>query len=336
VKNLVNCQHLLFTETWRHSKFGGSLCKICWEKHPRAFVKVVEGSEICNFPIHHFVHFYSNFWSIFRSNRASWNGWRRAATSRRPARRARPAAPYTRTEQARDPRSECVPREVPLRHVEPSPSPAGRTPRYPSVRRGPPLRVHADWCRSPYRGLKAGYSFTRGHCHSPVFPRAIKRPTRPSRVHMSGGFRSRRTAIGAPTASSPSACSQGRTNPLSSSPHASTLSRVVSSRALPPSSPVRKQSRPEPPCACWPSSPELPRLLLRPQIEPRWASGRAPPLTRPGAPPKPVDSGKPAPPLGPGTQLHLPPSSQGVLCNLRAYRWKLRSSRDLGESWFLK
>jgi hypothetical protein len=27
VKNLVNCQQLLFTETWRHTKFGCNLCK---------------------------------------------------------------------------------------------------------------------------------------------------------------------------------------------------------------------------------------------------------------------------------------------------------------------
>jgi hypothetical protein len=29
---------------WWHSKFGSRLCKIHWEKHPRAFLKVVEGS----------------------------------------------------------------------------------------------------------------------------------------------------------------------------------------------------------------------------------------------------------------------------------------------------
>jgi hypothetical protein len=57
VKNLVSCQQLLFTETWRHSKFGSRLYKIRREKHPRAFVKVVEGGEIYNFPIHHLVHF---------------------------------------------------------------------------------------------------------------------------------------------------------------------------------------------------------------------------------------------------------------------------------------
>jgi hypothetical protein len=71
VKNLVNCQHLQFTETWRHSKFGCNLCKIRGEKPPRAFVKVVEGSEIYNFPIHHFVHFYTNFWGFRRSNRGA-------------------------------------------------------------------------------------------------------------------------------------------------------------------------------------------------------------------------------------------------------------------------
>jgi hypothetical protein len=31
-------------------------------------VKVVEGSEIYNFPIHHLVHFYTNFWSKSQSN----------------------------------------------------------------------------------------------------------------------------------------------------------------------------------------------------------------------------------------------------------------------------
>jgi hypothetical protein len=71
MKNLVNCQQLLFTGMWWHSKFACKLCKICREKHPRAFVDVVEGSEIYNFPIHQFVHFYSNFWSSSISNTAN-------------------------------------------------------------------------------------------------------------------------------------------------------------------------------------------------------------------------------------------------------------------------
>jgi hypothetical protein len=33
-----------------------------------AFVKVVEGSEIYNFPIHHLVHFDSKFWTFTCSN----------------------------------------------------------------------------------------------------------------------------------------------------------------------------------------------------------------------------------------------------------------------------
>jgi hypothetical protein len=42
-----------------------------WRKHPRAFVKVVEGSEIYNFPIDHIVHFSSKFWSYARPNRGT-------------------------------------------------------------------------------------------------------------------------------------------------------------------------------------------------------------------------------------------------------------------------
>jgi hypothetical protein len=60
VKNFVDWQYLLFTGTWWHSKFVSVLGKICGEKHYTAFVKVVEGSEIYNFPIHRLVHFCSN------------------------------------------------------------------------------------------------------------------------------------------------------------------------------------------------------------------------------------------------------------------------------------
>jgi hypothetical protein len=51
--------------------FGSRLCKIHWEKHYTAIVKVVGGSWIYNFPIHHFVHFYSRFLRKTRSNRGS-------------------------------------------------------------------------------------------------------------------------------------------------------------------------------------------------------------------------------------------------------------------------
>jgi hypothetical protein len=78
VKNLVNRQYLLFSEIGRHSKFGSILCKIRGEKHYTAFAKVVEGSEIYNFPIHHFVHFYSTFWSYACSNRDAGKRFRPA------------------------------------------------------------------------------------------------------------------------------------------------------------------------------------------------------------------------------------------------------------------
>jgi hypothetical protein len=105
---VVNRQQLLFTEAWRHSKFGSRLCKIRGAKHPRAFVIVVESSEIYNFHIHHLVHFYSNFRGFKRSNRGtvarSQDSRRLAATSR--AERACARAPVARAA----PRAGCHPR----------------------------------------------------------------------------------------------------------------------------------------------------------------------------------------------------------------------------------
>jgi hypothetical protein len=40
---VVNRQQLLFTEAWRHSKYGSILCKVHWEKHYRAIVKSCRG-----------------------------------------------------------------------------------------------------------------------------------------------------------------------------------------------------------------------------------------------------------------------------------------------------
>jgi hypothetical protein len=72
------------------------LCKIRWEKHPTAFVKVEEGSEIYNFPIHHFVHFYSKFLRKTRSNRSTptrLSRTRRAARLPEAARAPSPGLP---------------------------------------------------------------------------------------------------------------------------------------------------------------------------------------------------------------------------------------------------
>jgi hypothetical protein len=95
VKYLVNRQHLLFIKTWRHSEFGSNLCKIRLEKHYTAFVKVVEGSEICNFPLYHFEHFYSEFLRKCQSNVASLTRLRRAAPRPRRCLSARAHRPRT-------------------------------------------------------------------------------------------------------------------------------------------------------------------------------------------------------------------------------------------------
>jgi hypothetical protein len=317
MENVVNCQHLLFTETWRHSKFGCNLCKIRWEKHPRAFIKVVEGSEIYNFPIRHFVHFYSNFWSFLCSNSASWINWvtipRRRAGQRGVLHRCSsvrrrthvPSGPATPGSSAASlgkfPSATWSPRHR---------RPVARRDAHRSAVVLPP-RVRVDRCRSPYCGLKAGYSFTRGCFHSPYVPRAIKWPTWPSRIHTSVGLLSRRIAIGTPAVSSPSACSPRRTNPLSPSPHASTLSRVAGSHALPPGSPVRKPPRPEPPCAWWPNTPEPRHLRLWPRTEPRRSSGHPPPV--PGRPRRrsSPESRRPCRPTSPSATLWGPDSFQG-------------------------
>jgi hypothetical protein len=129
VKNLVNRQFLLFTKPWRHSKFASSLCKIHGEKHYTNFVKVVEGSEIYNFPIHHFVHFYSKFLRKMQSNRGTPSSLARARAEPRPRRTAprphrlrtpppRPLLPHDRahTQNASCSVSPYYPRSNPQSH----------------------------------------------------------------------------------------------------------------------------------------------------------------------------------------------------------------------------
>jgi hypothetical protein len=154
MKNLINRQQLLFTETEWHSKFGSNLGKIHWEKHPRAFVKVVEGSEIYNFPIHHFVHFYSKFWSILLSNRASWNGWRHGATSWRPERQARPRHAVRAVPPARAPRRVALPETAPPEigtHIEHRGNPRRRVSRPGKRARQTPPSL---WVASTHRGRR--------------------------------------------------------------------------------------------------------------------------------------------------------------------------------------
>jgi hypothetical protein len=113
-----------------------------------AFVKVVEGSDIYNFPIHHFLHFYSKFWSFTCSNSgtAKRNRVSRcraglcAATSRRlgvcasaaPPEATRHPSPCTFPRSTRAPRrSKPAPLHALARH--PHRTTAGRVPHGPAV-----------------------------------------------------------------------------------------------------------------------------------------------------------------------------------------------------------
>jgi hypothetical protein len=113
-------QDMVTFKVWQHYMHN-----LRGEKHPRAFVKVVEGSEIYNFPIHHFVHFNSIFWSFKCSNRG-------AVTQGRAGRRH--AAP-------RLPNALCpkTPRAL-RRPVRAAPCPPVRR-GFPCARRSRPLAV---------------------------------------------------------------------------------------------------------------------------------------------------------------------------------------------------
>jgi hypothetical protein len=145
VKNLVNRQYLLFPQTGRHSKFGSILCKIRGEKHYTAFVKVVEGSEIYNFPIHHFVHFYSKFLTKTWSNVASPTRCVAPAPRRASPRRAVASVPMRARHLRTALRGHSFP--MPLRASR------GRLALRVAV---PPRRdPRSDWCRLAARSPEA-------------------------------------------------------------------------------------------------------------------------------------------------------------------------------------
>jgi hypothetical protein len=122
-----------------------------------AFVKVVEGSEIYNFPIHHFVHFCSKFWRYSCSNRGTvkQNQVCRCHTAMSHARARRSAsasAPAPPPEAAPSSRARAP------RHLEVL---LGRAslpsmPYQPGARHGPPAvrgtPSYVRWLRPPYHG----------------------------------------------------------------------------------------------------------------------------------------------------------------------------------------
>jgi hypothetical protein len=121
-----------------------------------AFVKVVEGSEIYNFPIHHLVHFYSKFWSFTCSNSGR--------VKRIRASRCR-AAPARRTASASGPPRLCEAAHLP------------RIPAYQSVLKSachaPPRRSHGTCALCTER--TAGPSAARSPGRAPTEAAAILR-----------------------------------------------------------------------------------------------------------------------------------------------------------------
>jgi hypothetical protein len=342
-KNLVNRRQLLFTKTEWHSKFGCKLCKIRWEKHPIAFVKVVEGSEIYNFPIHHFVHFYSNFWRNSFSNRAKWirddaSPRRRAGQNAGRAPRARHAAWF-----------------LPPSVSGPVPSRAGA----PSRGRAPQGRActEVSWgSRSP----RAASSFAPA---LPPYPRCSSRCTAllpavrthpPARVVATKGKTARHiSASGAPVPSRDKAAavlhwrssssSALRPTPLSSELTAPSLLPHVSPSAYQHTAgaaPLAGAAAPAA-AAAWhhrPPSPAAPLPQPSTQIDPWWAPHPLPPLPRPGTLAGRRNFGRNHRPHGPRTQFLSHVSFQGLKCKARAYVWVLENFQGPGwkfEYWIV-
>jgi hypothetical protein len=67
VKKIGQHNSSLFISAMKTAKLTCLLCLICWPNHLSAFVEVVEGPEISNFPfylkVHFSLNFYSNSWS---------------------------------------------------------------------------------------------------------------------------------------------------------------------------------------------------------------------------------------------------------------------------------
>jgi hypothetical protein len=123
VENLVNCQQLLFTRIEWHSKFGSSLCKNRWEKHHRAFIKVVEGPKIYNFAYYTSEHFSCKIWSKTRSNMGKPKRWSRSSL--------RPPSAGVAEHRGRLPSAASNPRNGTLGEPTPFPCPFPAEPSLP-------------------------------------------------------------------------------------------------------------------------------------------------------------------------------------------------------------
>jgi hypothetical protein len=298
-----------------HSKFGRSLCKNRWEKHHSAFVKVVEGSKIYNFPIHHLVHFSSKFGRKSCSKCPKLKRFRhRNATSRAPRDRTRRAS-----RGRAPPDAMCLPQDAP-RHETPWSFPT-------TTRVGPPFALYHSRSRTaPSSGLSAA-PLPCASYHGCIFVAPTSRSSGAAYLKV----------VHPPRARHASAICHGRclskllylltflaathvnlylgasrTSPC----HALLWQRrrlAVGKTAVAAGAEHRRAHAP---------APRPPQL--RPKKSPRWACTppRAP--TRPRAPPTPPEFRSAAPPPPPRATLRDIFIFQGVLCKVSVWLWICR------------
>jgi hypothetical protein len=282
-------------------------------KHHMTFVKVGKGGEIYNFPIHHLVHFYSNFWSFKRSNRCTMT-------------QSRASRCHVATSRALPPRHPSLARAFP-RHPAPSWGPWSPRPltcRFRTRRRprhywiaGPPAAPSPVRLRlprlPPYHDEMPSVSSTRSKR-----PAAYKSESQSSRVPSRPVLLRRRPPsppLGElrlllhPRSTDPSGTPSMLRRGSSRHPSPRIAPLLIGMQATVAAARVRRR---------WPSSaasPPRPTSL----IEPRWPPGRPPPVPGRPHPPDRRSSGKPRRLTPPRTILQDFNSFRGPICKLRAY-----------------
>jgi hypothetical protein len=252
-------------------------------KHYMTIVKVVEGSEIYNFPIHHLVHFYSKFWSFTCSNSGTVKRIR-ASQRRVVLRAAPPRCPST------FPRSPCTKASWSLRDMRLL---TVRTVRVRWADRrsvlDPLPLAHTDWGRR--RTTTASSPSSGRHRRARTLFKAVHSPragaTPPPLLPLHRACHGRRLASFRP-------CS-----PFLAAAHESIslgTGSTSSGRAFPGVAPLS----PEPQAVaagadCYHRAPSLgqPRPQLRVRTDLRWPPWPFPPIPQPRAPPASPDFSRP-------------------------------------------
>jgi hypothetical protein len=168
-------------------------------------VKVVEGSWIYNFPIHHILHFYSKIWRKSISNRASLKSGRLSRD--RPRRRA-PAPPRARPPPSRRPCRLTPSRGPPSRLPNTAPRHVPRPdPRWPSPLRtaGQAVVVRPHAYQGPLPCRSTGPQPACPCCiYRPVAPaHAPPPPCAPDCLEQPRSSTVRRSSAGSPRRSAP-------------------------------------------------------------------------------------------------------------------------------------